>query len=79
MIEGWDLWEENEKLKIPELVVSYQYFKENYELITIDLTLICIKWVPVDTSPLVLATIFTQKMPESSGFMYSSILMLENI
>ena len=43
------------------------------------LTLICIKWVPVDPSTLFLATIFTQKMPESWGSMYSSILMLENI
>ena len=43
------------------------------------LTLICIKWVPGDPSTIFLATIFTQKKPESSGSMYSSILMLENI
>ena len=43
------------------------------------LTLICIKWVPGDPSTIFLATIFTQKMPERSGSMYSSILMLENI
>ena len=43
------------------------------------LTIICIKWVPVDPRTIFLATIFTQKMPESSGSMYSSILILENI
>ena len=43
------------------------------------LTLICIKWVPEDSSSIFLATIFTQKKPESSGSKYSSILMLESI
>ena len=43
------------------------------------LTLICIKWVPGKPSTIFLATIFTQKMPESSGTMYCSILMLKNI
>ena len=43
------------------------------------LTLICIRWVPGDPSTIFLATIFAQKMPESSGSMYSSNLMLENI
>ena len=42
------------------------------------LTLTCIKGVCGDPSTIFLVTIFTQKMPESSGFMYSSILMLEN-
>ena len=42
-------------------------------------TLICIKWVPGDPSNIFLATIFAQKMPERSGSMYSSILMLGNI
>ena len=43
------------------------------------LNLICIKWVPGDPSTIILASIVTQKMPESSGSMYSSIFMLENI
>ena len=42
-------------------------------------TLICIKLVPEDPSTIFLTTIFAQKMPESSGFMYSSILQLGNI
>ena len=42
-------------------------------------TLICIKLVPRDPSTIFLATIFAQKMPVSSGFMYSSILMPGNI
>ena len=41
------------------------------------LTLVCIKWVPRDPSTLFLATSFTQKMPEDSDSMYSSILVLE--
>ena len=40
---------------------------------------ICIKWVPGDPSTIFLAIIFTQKMPESSGSIYSSILMLGNV
>ena len=44
-----------------------------------NLTLMCIKWVPGDPSTLFLATSFTQKMPEGSDSMYSSILMLGNI
>ena len=43
------------------------------------LTLVWIKWVPRDPSTIFLETIFGQKMPESSGSMYSSILMLGNI
>ena len=43
------------------------------------ITLICIKWVHGDPSTICLATTFTQKMPESTGSIYSSILMLENI
>ena len=43
------------------------------------MTLICIKWVSRDVSNIILEIIFTQKMPESSGSMDSSILMLENI
>ena len=43
------------------------------------LTLICIRWVPGDPSTIFLATIFAQKMPESSGSTYSSILMPGNI
>ena len=43
------------------------------------LTLIFIKWVPGDPSSIFLATLFTQKMLEGSGSMYSSILMLENM
>ena len=43
------------------------------------LTLIYIKWVPGDPNTVFLATIFTQKMPEGSVSIYSSILMLENI
>ena len=43
------------------------------------LILICIKSVPGDTSTIFFRTIFTQKMPESSGSMYSSILILGNI
>ena len=43
------------------------------------LTLISIKWVPWDPSTIFLVTIFAQKMPESSGFMYSSILLLGNV
>ena len=42
------------------------------------LTLIRIKWVPGDPSTTFLPTIFTQKNRESSGSIYSSILMLEN-
>ena len=41
------------------------------------LILTCIKWVPGDPGTVFLAAIFTQKMPESSGFMYSFILILE--
>ena len=43
------------------------------------LTLICIEWIPGDPSTIFLATSVTQKMPEGSDSMYSSILMLENI
>ena len=43
------------------------------------LTLICIKWVPGDPSTIFLATIFAPKMPQSSGSMYFSILMLGNV
>ena len=43
------------------------------------LTLMCIKWVPGDPSTIFLAATFTQKMPEGSDSLYSSILMLENI
>ena len=43
------------------------------------LTFICIKWVPGDSSTIFLATIFTQKISESPGSTYSSILMLENV
>ena len=45
----------------------------------LDLTLICINWVPGDPRTIFLVTSFTRKMPESSGSMYSSIFMLENI
>ena len=37
------------------------------------------RWVPRGPSTIFLATSFTRKMPESSDFMYSSFLMLENI
>ena len=43
------------------------------------LTLICIKWIPRDPSSIFLATIFAQNIPESSGSMYSSILILVDI
>ena len=43
------------------------------------LTLISIKWVPQGSKHYIFGDHFTQKMPESSGSMYSSILMLENI
>ena len=43
------------------------------------LTLICIEWIPGDPITIFLATSVTQKMPEGSDSMYSSILMLENI
>ena len=43
------------------------------------LTLVWMKWVPGDPSTIFLETIFGQKMPESSGSMYSSMLMLGNI
>ena len=43
------------------------------------LTLTCIKWVPWNQSNILLATIFAQTMPDCSGSMYSSILMLQNI
>ena len=43
------------------------------------LTLIRLKWIPGDPSIIFLATILAQKMPESSGFMYSSILLLRTI
>ena len=43
------------------------------------LTFISIKWVPREPSTIFLATIFAQKMPESSGFICSSILLLWNI
>ena len=51
----------------------------DYRNTYIALTLICIKQVPEDSRTTFLATIFTHKMPESSGSMYSSILMLEKI
>ena len=54
-----------------------QYSDHYYFLLIF--TLIWIKWVPGDPITSFLATMFTQKMPESSGSMYSSILMLENI
>ena len=50
-----------------------------YSFIKSSLTLICVKWVPGDPSTIFLAIIFIQQMPESSGSMYSSILMLENM
>ena len=43
------------------------------------LTLICINWVPGEPRTIFLVTSFTQKMPESSDSMYSSIFILENI
>ena len=43
------------------------------------LTLICIKWGPREPITISLPTIFAQKMPESSGSLYSSVLMLGNI
>ena len=53
---------------------------DSFELAIIyNLIPICIKWVPGDPSTILLATSFTQKMPDSSDSMYSSILMLENI
>ena len=53
--------------------------KKIFNIWWIILNLICIKWVPGDPSTIFLANSFTQKMPERSDFMYSSILMLENI
>ena len=43
------------------------------------LTLLCIKWVPRDPSTIYSAAIFAKNIPESSGAMYSSILILGNI
>ena len=43
------------------------------------LTLTRIKWVLGDPSSIFLATIFADKMSESSGFMYSFILLLGNM
>ena len=44
-----------------------QWHKMGHWIINIALTLICIKCVPGDPSTIFLATIFTEKMPESSG------------
>ena len=43
------------------------------------LTLICRKSIPGDPSTIFLVTIFAQKIPESSGFIHSYILLLGNI
>ena len=43
------------------------------------LTLICIKWVPGNPSTIFLTIIFAQKISESLGSIYSSMLMLGNM
>ena len=57
--------------------LRHGYFSSNITkfLKQLSLTLICLKWVFRDQ----LATSFIQKMPESSDFISSSILMVENI
>ena len=60
------------KYKHCDCFLEYTNFKD-------DLTLIWIKWVCVDPSTIILATIFTLKIPESSGLIYSSILTSGNI
>ena len=82
----WFLYDRD--LRHKELMASCQTCKfgqewnssRQYSLIEWDsLTLICIKRVPGDLSTIFMATIFTQKISESSGSTHSSILMLENI
>ena len=60
-------------LEILLKICAWVYWLQKY----IALTLICIKWTPGDSRIIFLATIFTQKMPESSGSMHSSILMIK--
>ena len=59
--------------------LNYEKLQTTVVEIEGNLTPMCIKWVPGYPSTIFLAIIFTQKMPESSGSIYSSILMLENI
>ena len=68
-------WVELENKLNVSIEISRKKF--NMSAILLLLIFICIKWIPGDHSNL--ATIFAQKMPECSGSMYSSILMLENI
>ena len=57
--------------------LRHGYFSSNITkfLKQLSLTLICLKWVFRNQ----LATSFIQKMPESSDFISSSILMVENM
>ena len=61
--------------------LRHGYFSSNITkfLKQLSLTLICLKWDLGDPSAIFLATSFVQKTPESSDFISSSILMLENI
>ena len=67
--------------KIPDvsILVKKQTITQKLLLLKINLTLICMNWVPGYPRNIFLVTSFTRKMPESSDSMYSSIFMLENI
>ena len=56
-----------------KLLQLWQKELDERDMVATVLTFICIKWVPGDLRTIFLATIFTQKMPENSGSMYSFI------
>ena len=56
-----------------KLLQLWQKELDERDMVATVLTFICTKWVPGDLRTIFLATIFNQKMPESSGSMYSFI------
>ena len=76
--ESADQRRRNQKRKGLKIQTPYQKLSR-LPISFAELTLISIKWVLSDPSTIFLATNFTQKMLKSSGSMYSSIFLLENI
>ena len=76
--ESADQRRRNQKRKGLKIQTPYQKLSR-LPISFAELTLISIKWVLSDTSTIFMATNFTQKMLKSSGSMYSSIFLLENI
>ena len=76
--ESPDQRRRNQKRKGLKIQTPYQKLSR-LPISFAQLTITSIKWVPSDPSTIFMATKFTQKMPKSSGSMYSSILLLEKI